>query len=314
VKTHKTPAIAWLQINAGAVGITCQKLGEAEVIADAGITDILVTYPIIGEQKARRLGELAQRCRLTVAADSYPALQSVAYAARESRQDIGFLVECDTGGDRLGVQTPAAALAFAKDVVEVPGISFRGLMTYPTGNGTSAFMEEASELLVNHGIPPEVISGGGTPTLFKTHELGGPVNEVRAGEYVLGDRASLSNGAVPESDLAARVIATVVGRPTASRALLDSGSKTLSMDPVEADGVGGFGLILEYPEAIIYGFSEEHAHVDLAKCDTRPRIGDRVTIVPNHVCACVNLHESVALHREGRIEEITPVAARGRIR
>ena len=313
VKTHKLPRIAHLQVAAGAVGITCQKISEAEVMVDAGLDDILLTYPVIGEQKTRRLARLAERCTLAVAADSSVAALHVAEAGQASGRTIGFLVECDTGGGRLGVQTPEAAAELAAEVASLPGLAFRGFMTYPTTAGTRAFMEEAAELLAQRGLRAEVVSGGGTPALYRSHELGG-VTEVRAGEYVLGDRSGLALGVVGTDDLAARVLATVVGRPTADRAILDAGSKTMSYDHADAPGVEGYGLLLEHPEAVIREFSEEHAHVDLRACASRPRIGDRVTIVPNHVCPCVNLHDEVALHRGGQVEEIARVAARGTIR
>ena len=218
IKSHKSPIIAWMQLHAGAVGVTCQKIGEAETMADAEIADILLTYPVVGDQKAVRLADLASRCKLSVAADSTEALGYTARAAQMSGREIGFLVECDTGGARLGVQTPAAALALAVDVASTPGVAFRGLMTYPTSAGTRPFMEEATELLATRDLVPERISGGGTPSLYHTHELGG-VTEVRVGEYVFGDRAALANGVTPLPDLAARVLTTVVGRPTADRAL-----------------------------------------------------------------------------------------------
>src|SRR5262245_26841003 len=123
-KTHKNPDIARMQLDAGAVGITCQKIGEAEIMADAGVTDILLTYPVIGEQKAHRLAELATKCNLAVAADSTAALGWVARAAQESGREIDFLVECDTGGDRLGVQTPPAELALAREAANATGRRF----------------------------------------------------------------------------------------------------------------------------------------------------------------------------------------------
>jgi D-serine deaminase-like pyridoxal phosphate-dependent protein len=315
IKAHKMPQIAAMQIAAGAVGITCQKIGEAELMVDAGIEDVLITYPIIGEKKVLRLAELAARCHLSVAADSSQALQSVSRAAQLENVEIGFLVECDTGGQRLGVQTPSAALALALEAIESPGVNFQGLMTFPTSPGTRPFMEETCELLGKRGIDVSVISGGGTPSLYRTHELGG-VNEIRAGEYVFGDRTHVTNELIPLEDAAARVVCTVVGRPTADRAIIDAGSKTLAMDLMERrDGVedATLGLVVEYPLAQMYLLTEEHGHISLQECLERPRIGDRVTVLPNHICPSVNLHAFAALHRGGVIEDIVPVAARGKI-
>jgi D-serine deaminase-like pyridoxal phosphate-dependent protein len=314
IKTHKLPQVARMQINAGAVGITCQKLGEAEVMADAGIEDILIAYPILGQSKLSRLGELAGRSGVTVAADSVQAVQAAGRAGEMAGRDIGFLVECDTGMGRLGVQSPQDAAALAQVVSSTPGVRFDGLMTYPTSSSTAAFMAEATSLLDRDGLRPTVVSGGGTPTLYSTHTLAGSVlTEVRAGEYVFGDRSHLSTGVMRADEIAAAVISEVVGRPTPNRAILDAGSKALSMDPASND-LAGFGLIVEYPGASVYALSEEHGHVDLSQCEARPDIGERVTIVPNHVCACVNLHSEVATHNGGVGVEILPVAARGRIR
>ncbi len=314
VKTHKLPQVALMQLKAGAVGITCQKLGEAEVMADGGVGDILVAYPILGESKISRLAELARRCVVTVAADSVQAVEAAGSAGQMAGRDIGFLVECDTGMGRLGVQTPCDATALAHVVSRTPGVRFDGLMTYPTSPSTASFMVEATKLLGQERLQASVVSGGGTPTLYSTHTLAGAVlTEVRAGEYVFGDRSHLSDGTMGPDDIAAAVISEVVGRPTPTRAILDAGSKALSMDPASND-LAGFGLIEEYPRASIHALSEEHAHVDLSQCDSRPEIGERVTIVPNHVCACVNLHSEVATHHGGSGVEILQVAARGRIR
>jgi D-serine deaminase-like pyridoxal phosphate-dependent protein len=312
VKTHKQPRIARMQLDAGAVGITCQKLGEAEVMADAGIADILVTFPVLGDAKIERLAALAGRSRMSVAADSPAAVAAAGEAGRRAGAPIGFLVECDTGGGRLGVQTPEAAAELAAEVARTEGVELLGLMTYPTSEQTHSFMDAARELLERGGFTVRVVSGGGTPTLYRTHELGG-VTEVRAGEYALGDRSHAATGVVPLEDVAARVEATVVGRPTPDRAILDAGSKTLSSDR-SAAGLQGHGLVLQYRDATVYELSEEHAHLDVSRCANGPKIGERVTVLPNHVCAAVNLHNEVALHHSGRDVEVVPVPARGLVR
>jgi D-serine deaminase-like pyridoxal phosphate-dependent protein len=199
-------------------------------------------------------------------------------------------------------------------VDRTPDVRFDGLMTYPTSSSTADFMAEASRLLERDGLRATVVSGGGTDSLYHTHELAGSVvTEVRAGEYVFGDRSHLHSGTVSADEIAVAVVSEVVGRPTPTRAILDAGSKALSMDPASGD-LAGFGLIAEYPCASIHSLSEEHAHVDLTRCESRPEIGERVTVIPNHVCPCVNLHNEVATHRAGAGVEVVPVAARGRIR
>jgi D-serine deaminase-like pyridoxal phosphate-dependent protein len=312
IKTHKLPAIAHLQVGAGAVGITCQKLGEAEVMAAAGIDDILVTYPIVGQAKAERAARLAREVRFAVAADNERVARDLSGACAAEGAVIRFLVECDTGFGRTGVQSAAEAADLAELVAGLPGLRFGGLMTYPTVPASGPWLRAAREELERRGLEVESVSGGGTGTAHRTHEIG-EVTEIRAGTYLYGDRACLANGSSTLDDCALRVRATVVSRPTADRAILDSGTKTLTTDP--AEGVpDGYGLIVEYPDAPIYQLNEEHGLVDLSGSAARPEVGEVVTIVPNHACGCTNMHDEVVAHRGGTVVAFWPVAARGRIR
>jgi D-serine deaminase-like pyridoxal phosphate-dependent protein len=313
VKTHKLPAIAHLQVAAGAVGITCQKLGEAEVMAAAGLDDILLTFPLLGPAKAERAARLAGEVRLGAVGDSEAVARSLSAAAAAEGTELRFLVECDTGFHRTGVQSPEAAADLAELAARLPGLRFGGLMTYPTVPESGAWLRAAREEVERRGLAVECVSGGGTETALRTHEIG-EVTEVRAGTYVYGDRACIANGSATLADCALRIRATVVSRPTAKRAILDAGSKTLTNDPAEGAEGGGHGLVVEYPEARIYALSEEHGHVDLSACGRRPEVGEVVTIVPNHACGCTNMHDEVVVHRGGRVVGVWPVAARGRIR
>jgi D-serine deaminase-like pyridoxal phosphate-dependent protein len=312
IKTHKLPALARLQVDAGGVGITCQKLGEAEVMAAAGLRDILLTFPLVGSAKAARAARLAGEVRLAAVGDSETVARSLAAAAAAEGTEIRFLVECDTGFRRTGVQSPEEAADLAELVAGLPGLRFGGLMTYPTVPESGPWLAAARAAVERRGLEVECVSGGGTRTALRTHEIG-EVTEIRAGTYVYGDRACIADGSVALADCALRVRATVVSRPTGDRAILDAGSKTLTNDPAEG-AADGHGLILEYPEARLYTLSEEHGHVDLAPCEQRPEVGEVVTIVPNHACGCTNLHDEVVAHRGGRVVAVWPVAARGRIR
>ncbi len=313
IKTHKLPAIAHLQVAAGAVGITCQKLGEAEMMAAAGLKDILITFPLVGNAKAERLARLAHEARLSVVGDSAEVARGLSGVLEREGVEVGFLVECDTGFRRTGVQSPEAAADLAELVAALPGLRFDGLMTYPTLPESGPWLKAAREAVEARGVPVECISGGGTETALRTHEIG-EVTEIRAGTYVYGDRATIAYGATPLENCALRICATVVSRPAADRAILDAGSKTLTSDPAEGAAGEGHGLVLEYPQARIYALSEEHGHVDVSACSERPEVGEAVTIVPNHACGCTNLHDEVVAHRGGRVVAVWPVAARGRIR
>lgn len=307
IKTHKIPEIAHMQLNAGAIGITCQKLGEAEVMAQAGVRDIFLPYNLIGAAKMERLARLARRVTMSVTADSEVVVAGLSAAMAAAGLTLAVLVECDTGGKRCGVQTPEQAAALARRIAGSPGLRFAGLMTYPSGLQTDPFVRETRALLATDGIGLERVSGGGTPGMWRAHETR-EVTEHRAGTYVYGDRSQVRNGAMMLEECALTVVATVVSRPTAERGILDAGSKALSSDTL---GLEGFGMILEYPEATIYNLSEEHGHVDFSGCARAPEIGERVAIVPNHVCVVSNLFNQVVGARAGHVEVVWPVAARG---
>lgn len=310
VKTHKLPQFARRQIELGAVGVTCQKISEALVMAEAGCADILLTYPIVGASKIAPLAELAGKTRLTVSLDNAVALDTVAAAAHQAGVEIGVLIEFDSGDGRCGVQTPDEALALARRAHGVGPLAFRGLMTYPRGPQTVPFVTAARALFEQAAIPIDTVSVGGTPGCWDTHNLPG-VTELRVGTYIYHDRATVGAGVATLEECAVHVRATVVSRPTADRAILDSGSKTLSSDRVAPSVGEGFGLILDYPDAVITRVNEEHAVVDLSRCTVKPAIGERVRILPNHVCVVTNLHDAMAATRGGELVGEWPVAARG---
>jgi len=313
IKTHKLPAIAHMQLRAGAVGITCQKLGEAEVMEAAGLRDIMLTFPLVGAAKAERLAALARDATVSVVGDSDTVVRGLSAVLEREGAEVGFLVECDTGFGRTGVQSPEAAAELAELAASLPGLRFEGLMTYPTLPETGAWLRAAREAIEARGLHVACVSSGGTPGWSRHHESG-EITEVRGGTYVYGDRSCIANGSVPLDDCALRVRATVVSRPTADRAILDCGSKTLTNDPAEDASGGGYGLVVEYPEARIYSLHEEHGHVDVSACSPGPEIGEVVTVIPNHACGCTNMFDEVAAHRGGRIVGVWPVAARGKLR
>jgi D-serine deaminase-like pyridoxal phosphate-dependent protein len=310
IKTHKLPIVAHKQIDAGAVGITVQKLGEAEVMAAAGIRDIFVAYNLLGRPKLERLARLCREVRMSVVADSEVTVDGLAESAKAEGVTVRVLVEMDTGGERAGVQSPAEAARLAERIARAPGLEFGGLMTFPTTDRSGPIFEETIALLERAGLTAETRSGGGSACRFRVHET--PViNEHRAGTYVYNDGCMVAAGAATWDDCAARVYVTVVSRPTADRAIIDGGSKTFTNDaPCE----GGFGHFLEYPEARLYGQSEEHGHVDLSVCERKPAIGDRLTVIPRHACGITNLHDEVVALRGGRVEAVWPIPARGKIR
>jgi D-serine deaminase-like pyridoxal phosphate-dependent protein len=313
IKTHKSPVIAAMQRDAGAKGITCQKLGEAEVMAEAGFEEILISYNILGEEKIARLAALMGKTNMIVCVDNPVSIEAAAQAAARAGDALPVLVECDTGRKRAGVETPAEAVTLARAIAEHDRLAFSGFLLYPPETAipqTQRFLDDALAGVRAAGLPrPPIVSSGGTPNLVNLGKING-ATEHRAGTYVFNDRKMMACGAATIEDCALNVVATVVSRAGPDRGILDAGSKTLTSD---TGGLDGHGLILEHPQARIAKFAEEHGFLDLSACNDRPNVGDVVRIVPNHVCVVVNMVDRLIATRGGEIVGEIPVAARGRI-
>jgi D-serine deaminase-like pyridoxal phosphate-dependent protein len=313
VKTHKIPAIGRMQLDGGASGIVCQKIGEVVVFADHGVApDVLLTFNVLGRQKLDRLMAVARRVeRLTVVLDNEAVARGLSEAGVRHGQDVRFLVECDTGFGRNGVPTPEAAFDLAQTAMKLPRMDFQGLMTFPNRDpDTRAYFERALELFKHAGIPVPIVSGGGTPALFSVDKFP-MLTEHRAGTCIYNDAMVVRSGTATWANCAMRVRATVVSRPTDARAILDCGTKVLTSDLY---GMPGYGHVLEYPDAGITALSEEHGTVDLSQCRERPSVGEVVNVVPNHCCVVSNMVDEVVGVRGDRIEVVWPVAARGKVR
>lgn len=313
IKTHKIPALGKLQMKAGAIGITCQKLGEVEVFADAGVADdVLLTFNILGQQKTDRLMAQVKRLkRLAVVLDNEPVAKGLSEAAVRNGAELRFLVECDTGMGRNGVQTPQAAVDLARAAMKLPRMHFDGIMTFPIRQPKSGeFFDEALRLFKSAGIPVPVVSGGGTPAIFSVDQFP-MLTEHRAGTYIYNDAITVASGTATWDNCAMRVKTTVVSRPHADRAVFDCGTKVLTSDRYT---VTAYGHVMEYPDAAIPHLSEEHGVIDLSKCKKRPEIGEVVHVVPNHCCVVSNMVDEVYGVRDGKLEVTWPVAARGRVR
>lgn len=310
IKTHKSVQLARLQMAAGAVGITCQKLGEAEVMAAAGIEDVLISYPVVGMAKHPRLRALAARCRLTLVCDSAVVAEGYARAlAGLHAPAVNVLVECDTGRQRCGVCDPTEAAALARHIAGLPGLSFGGVLVYPPEGDlapTRAFVDATRAACAAHGLTLHTVSSGGTPNRARIGQLG--ETEYRAGTYVYNDRQMLRMGAAAPQDCALHVIATVVSCPAPGRVMIDAGSKILSSDLA---GFNDFGWLPDHPQARLYKLAEEHGFVDVSACADRLAVGDTVRVLPNHVCVVSNLLDRVHCMRAGRAAGHLDVDARG---
>lgn len=307
-KTHKTPAVARRQIDAGAVGIVAQKLGEAEAMAEGGIEDILVPYNIVGAPKMRRLTELVKsgRTTLTVAADSAATVEGISAGAAAAGCTVRVIVEMDTGGGRVGVQSPEATLELARLIDRLPGTEFLGVMTYPSREGARPFLDEVRRLVDGAGLPLHMISGGGTGSEEVSKAIG--CTETRIGSYAwegmtrVGRREDLDPSRCP-----LRLVTTVVSTSVPGQAIVDAGMKAFTSYPPIPHG-----YCLEHPEVHLKGMSVEHGHVDTTPSGHRFSVGQILSWIPLHGGMTTNLHDRLLVLKDGQVVDEWPVAGRGR--
>jgi D-serine deaminase-like pyridoxal phosphate-dependent protein len=321
IKTHKIPEIARMQLEAGAVGITCAKVSEAEVMARAGIRDILIAYPVVGEHQIEKLLTLLDDCQVTVGFDSAYGAEKINEAARKRGIVVPLYMIINTGGERDGVLPGQEALELARRVAHLEHVRTKGIMTHEghvyqakdadelkaLAHDAGRKMVETAELLRQSGIPIEEVSMGSTPACRSGAVVQG-VTEWRPGTYVFNDVRELDLVTPPE-ECALTILATVVSHPAPNRFILDAGSKTLTS---EISGRRGYGYIKEAPSAVIDRLSEEHGVV-IADDPNVLQIGQRVEIIPNHICPVVNLMDKVYAVRNGQVAAEWPVEARGKI-
>jgi D-serine deaminase-like pyridoxal phosphate-dependent protein len=320
VKTHKSLTLARIQLESGASGLTVATLHEAEVMSTLE-ADLLLAHPPVGRGKETRLSRFLETRTLSVALDSRASLETVARAGQSAGRTVPILVEIDVGMGRVGTVTEQAALDLARNAEESPHTSFRGILFYPghirtpaadQGQALAAVGDRLSRVLdVLRGadLPPAVVSGGSTPTLWQSHRIPG-VTEVRAGTCIFHDRDTLALGVCSEDQIAYRILASVVSTAVPGQAVVDAGSKALAKESFRSGGQG-FGRVWDHPEVVVRSVSEEHGILDLSQTDWVPEVGDLISILPNHVCVSVNLQDRLLATTE---EGLRPVAleARGR--
>jgi len=296
VKTHKIPEIAQMQLDAGAIGITVAKVGEAEVLPG---DDVLVAYPL-QKPKLPRLKELAKTRRVKVAVDSVGVARDL--------EGIDTLVEIDVGVGRCGAQSPEQAVEIAQVCSDFQGIFYWPSWLDETGfRSASAKIDAVLDALGAAGLEAKIVSGGSTPGASKT-PLIPQTTEIRPGTYVFYDASSLAAQVSAEADCALRVLTTVVSTAVPGQCVIDAGSKTFSSD--QTVGSGTFGHFIDRPWTM-RKMNEEHGYVEI---DGKPRVGEKVWVVPSHCCATVNLHDEIWYGRGGRVDGSWIVAARGKVR
>jgi D-serine deaminase-like pyridoxal phosphate-dependent protein len=328
VKTHKIPSIARQQLETGAKGITVAKLSEAEVMADAGIKDIFIAYPLVTGEKIRRAVQLGKRVRLIVGVDSLEGARRLSSVAKAGEHILEVRLEVDTGLRRTGVPYNDA-VELASWIASLENLNLIGIYTYRgavLGGSRTLELEKAGleegRLMVSlahrlreRGLRVDDVSLGSTPTVEYVSKVE-EVTEIRPGTYVFYDRMQAHLGACSLDECAATVVCTVVSRPSENLAVIDGGSKTFATDvPPGAEPLylEGFGHVVGYPGAVLERLTEEHGMLALGRdCDLG--VGDTIEIIPNHICSTVNLHDEVYLVDEGGSLEMVRVAARGKVR
>jgi D-serine deaminase-like pyridoxal phosphate-dependent protein len=326
-KTHKTAEIARMQAEAGMNGVTCAKLGEAEALVDAGVVDdVLLAYQIVGPHKIERLLALMDRARVRVAVDSVDAAEPLSQVCSAAGKTLDVVIEINTGLDRAGVLPGEPALNLAREIQNMPGLRLRGIMTHEghagkapdagalheTASAAGMAMRQTAELFRENGIEIDVVSVGSTPAAFETTQITG-ITEMRPGTYVFNDNSAFRFGLLGPERCALRILTTVISIPSADRAVVDAGSKTLTTEP-PPPGRTGFGYVVERPGAVVARLSEEHGVLEFPDGVGDLRVGDVLEIIPNHVCPTVNLQDELYVIDGDRVVATWDVIARGKVR
>lgn len=329
IKTHKTPFIAHMQLKAGAIGIACAKLGEAEVMAAAGIEDIFIAYPIVGDEKVERLLNLDRWVpKVSTAVDTYPAMRALNKAVVDRNQVLDVIVEVEAGYNRTGVQPGESLVKFVKEIETLKGLRYKGLMYMAGGTGEiieksaqrqaevngSKIAAQAAHLLSENGIETQVVGGGSTPGAQFMDDIDEVVNEYRPGCYVFGDMRYADLGAHTREEISLTVLATVVSIPDSAHPdhiVTDAGSKALTHMP--GNTTPGFGTLVQYPDLHISSPSEEHGVIyDLPKNAQIPEIGEKVNIWPNYVSDTVNYFDGLWVVKNDEVIATWDIQARGK--
>ncbi len=323
-KTHKSLKIAQLQLDHGAIGLTVAKPGEARVMAQLG-AEVLIAYPSVTQASLTAIATELRESRVLVAIDSADAIELLEKAVTDGHPGVGVLIDVDIGLHRTGLQTVEQSLQLARQVERIKNLDLAGLFCYPghiwekpgeqhaaLGNA-AALLEEHLDAWRKAGLDARIVSGGSTPTAYQSH-LVPCLTEIRPGTYVFNDMNTVRGGFCELEDCATRFIVTVISDAVPGQIVIDAGSKTLASDRCIPAPDSGQGFIVELPQAKITHLSEEHGQVDVSRCDHRPRVGERLTVIPNHVCPTVNLtNEAWWVAADGIIERLV-IDARGMVR
>lgn len=326
IKTHKAVEIARMQLALGAGGITCAKVGEAEVMAAAGITDIFIANQIVGAPKVTRLINLVRHAAVRVGIDSLLVARPIHEAAVAAGVTVGVLLEVDVGLGRTGI-APGGVPDLARAIATLPGLRLDGIFSFggygsaqpsvadrrQKGRQEAELMVSLAQRLRGLGIPVGEVSVGSTPVSLFAAEVPG-ITEIRPGTYVFGDVACMAFGTHTEEQIALTVLARIIGRPRWGEAVVDAGTKAIDNQkwggaPADA----GWARVKGFPGCRLTRTWEEHGVISLDESAEYLQVGDLVELIPNHVCPSVNLTDELICHRGGTVEATFRVAARGKV-
>jgi len=328
IKTHKIPELAKMQLDAGAVGITCAKLSEAEVMADAGIKDIFLAYPLVEKEKLEHAIDLAKRIRLILSIDSFEGACLMSEVASNSGLEAEVRIEVDTGLKRTGISVDNV-LKLGKHIKNLPGLNLTGIYTYrglvldakqtddreAAGRQEGELLVSLAEELKDEGLNIREVSVGSTPTAEFAAKVDG-ITEIRPGTYIFNDIMQVNSKSATIDDCAAIVIVSVISTPSDDLAVVDGGSKTFSTD-AKIDSfpyfLKGYGKILGYDDLILDRLWEEHGVIRSGYGKTNLKIGQKLMVIPNHICTTINLHDDVYFTDADASFRKVKVEARGKL-
>lgn len=322
IKTHKSVRLAKLEQQLGASGITCAKLSEAEVMADGGITSILLAYPLIGEDKCQRYADLARRVNIRTIVDSVAGAQGLSRAAVKNGLEFAIDIAIDFGAHREGIQ-PEQLLAFADEIAALPGLNIKGVFTYAgtiyqyheeadirrAAREEAALLIKSRDLLNANGFAIDILSGGSTLSSFYADELSG-ITESRAGNFIFGDMNAINGGIYTPENCALTICATVVSIPLPGYATIDAGTKSLTSDLSATPG--SYGLIQEHPDIALVKLNEEHGYLRYDPEKVSLTIGEQLHVIPNHCCVVANLVDEIYAFHNNAFSETITIDARGK--
>lgn len=324
IKTHKCPEIARMQLDSGALGLAVAKVGEAEVMVETGCKDIQIAYPVFGRQKLERLMPLTKKTAITVSLDSIEIAEGISQKAQDFGCIINILIEVDVGFHRCGIPVNAGIVEFARKVATLPNLNLKGLMIYPghiwfgpnhkesDWDTVKTNLKTIRKFFQDAKLPLDVVSTGGTPNSRRTQELEG-ITETRVGTYPFLDMNYVDGAGYPHNNCSLTVMVTVVSSSVPDVAIIDGGAKTFAGDGSILGPNGGFGYVVDDPDLKFIKMNEEHGFLDISKTSRHIQIGDRLRIIPNHVCTTINMHNQIFGYRGERVEVEWKVAARGKV-